>query len=116
MHLILLAWARGLTTPVDTWGPPPPLDRMTWLFLELNAYDIDVRVADEGRGPLAPLIRPHEVVEDGWVMQDTRVTVTAALVHHPPVTPAFAYRFDAAGRSNARALPLRALRRPGGDG
>ena len=32
-------------------------------------------------------------------MQDENVKVTAALVHHPPVVPAFAYRFDAADRS-----------------
>jgi ribonuclease BN (tRNA processing enzyme) len=30
---------------------------------------------------------------------DERVRVTAALNHHPPVVPSFAYRFDTAGRS-----------------
>ena len=46
-NLILLAWAAGLDG-VDTWGPPP-LARMTQLFFEMNASDIDVRVANEGR-------------------------------------------------------------------
>jgi ribonuclease BN (tRNA processing enzyme) len=32
-------------------------------------------------------------------MQDDAVKVTSALVDHPPVKPAFAYRFDAADRS-----------------
>jgi ribonuclease BN (tRNA processing enzyme) len=32
-------------------------------------------------------------------MRDGRVRVTAALVEHPPVTPAFAYRFDCPDRS-----------------
>jgi ribonuclease BN (tRNA processing enzyme) len=32
-------------------------------------------------------------------MQDERVRVTAALVNHPPVVPALAYRFDAPDRS-----------------
>jgi ribonuclease BN (tRNA processing enzyme) len=32
-------------------------------------------------------------------MQDENVRVTATLVDHPPVVPAFAYRFDAADRS-----------------
>ena len=32
-------------------------------------------------------------------MQDERVKVTAALVEHPLVTPAFAYRFDGPDRS-----------------
>ena len=32
-------------------------------------------------------------------MQDANVKVTSALVKHPPVSPAFAFRFDAADRS-----------------
>ena len=32
-------------------------------------------------------------------MEDGNVRVTAALVHHPPMVPAFAYRFDGADRS-----------------
>ena len=51
--LILLAWASGLRTRVDTWGPPP-LARMTDLFFEMNAADIDARTTDEGRPPLQP--------------------------------------------------------------
>jgi ribonuclease BN (tRNA processing enzyme) len=72
---------------------------MTRLFLEMNAYDIETRIADEGRVPLAPLIHVHELTEGGVVMQDEHVKVTSALVRHPLVTPAFAYRFDAADRS-----------------
>lgn len=97
-NLILLAWAAGLRTRVDAWGPPP-LERMTRLFFEMNAYDIDTRIADEGRAPLVPLVSVHELTGDGVVMQDENVKVTAALVVHPEVTPAFAYRFDAADRS-----------------
>jgi ribonuclease BN (tRNA processing enzyme) len=97
-NLILLAWTAGLRTPVDTWGPPP-IEKMTRLFLETNAYDIQARIADEGRVPLAPLVHVHEVRSGGPVMRDENVRVTAALVHHPPVVPAFAYRFDAGDRS-----------------
>ena len=97
-NLIWLAWAAGLKTRVDTWGPPP-LARMTQLFFEMNAADIDVRIADEGRVPLVPLVSVHELTRPGVVMQDDNVKVTAALVSHPPVAPAFAYRFDASDRS-----------------
>jgi ribonuclease BN (tRNA processing enzyme) len=97
-NLLLLAWAAGLRTRVDSWGPPP-LEEMTRLFFQLNAYDINTRIADEGRVPLVPLVHPHEIRADGVVLKDERVTVTAALVPHPPVTPAFAYRFDSADRS-----------------
>jgi ribonuclease BN (tRNA processing enzyme) len=97
-NLIWLAWAAGLRTQVDAWGPPP-LERMTRLFFEMNAYDIETRIANEGRVALAPLVHVHERTEGGLVMKDENVTVTAALVDHPPVVPAFGYRFDAADRS-----------------
>jgi ribonuclease BN (tRNA processing enzyme) len=97
-NLILLAWTAGLSSRVDTWGPPP-LARMTQLFFEMNASDVDVRVANEGRPPLAPLVHVHELRLGGTVMSDETMTVTAALVDHPPVVPAFAYRFDARDRS-----------------
>jgi ribonuclease BN (tRNA processing enzyme) len=97
-NLIWLAWAAGLHTRVDAWGPPP-LAKMTKLFFEMNAYDIRARVANEGRVPLAPLVHVHELTDGGSVMRDDNVRVTAALVHHPPVVPAFGYRFDTADRS-----------------
>ncbi len=67
-NLVLLSWASGLVTNVDTWGPPP-LTKMTELFLAMNAYDIDIRIRDEGRVPLAPLIHPHELTQGAVVMQ-----------------------------------------------
>lgn len=97
-NLLLLAWTAGLRTRVDTWGPPP-LATMTHLFFDMNAYDINTRIADEGRISLVPLVHVHEVNDGGFVMQDDNVRVTSVIVHHPPVTPAFGYRFDASDRS-----------------
>jgi ribonuclease BN (tRNA processing enzyme) len=97
-NLLLLAWTAGLRARVDTWGPPP-LRKMTKLFLKMNAYDVKTRIADEGRIPLVPLIHVHEVTAGGRVMQDENTRVTAVLVDHPPVVPAFAYRFDTSNRS-----------------
>jgi ribonuclease BN (tRNA processing enzyme) len=97
-NLIWLAWASGLNTRVDTWGPPP-LDQMTKLFFQMNAYDIETRIANEGRVPLVPLVHVHELRAGGEVMRDDNVRVTAVTVDHLPVVPAFGYRFDAADRS-----------------
>ena len=97
-NLLWLAWTAGLSTRVDAWGPPP-LARMTKLFFEMNAAETAIRIADEGRRPIEPLVHVHERSAGGLVMQDDSVRVTAALVNHPPVVPAFAYRFDAADRS-----------------
>lgn len=97
-NLIYQAWAGGLRTRVEAYGPPP-LEEMTERFLELNEYDIETRIADEGRVPLASLIRANEISKGGLVMEDENVRVTSALVEHPPVEPSFAYRFDSADRS-----------------
>jgi len=96
--LISLAWAAGLQSRIDTWGPPP-LEKMTALFFEMNASDIEARIADEGRVPLAPLVHVHELSAGGAVTQNDRVKVTATIVNHPPFALAFAYRFDTADRS-----------------
>jgi ribonuclease BN (tRNA processing enzyme) len=96
--LFLLGWAANLTTPVDAFGPPP-LVEMTARLLDAYRFDIELRMADEGRVPLAPLIRPHEITEPGAVFKDDRVRVTAALNQHPPIRYSFAYRFDTADRS-----------------
>jgi ribonuclease BN (tRNA processing enzyme) len=97
-NLLLLAWTAGLRTHVDTWGPPP-LASMTEHFFAMNDYDIKTRIADEGRVPLAPLVSVHEISAGGLVVDDGGVKVTAALVDHPPVVPAFGYRFDTPDRS-----------------
>jgi ribonuclease BN (tRNA processing enzyme) len=97
-NLMLLAWTAGLQTRLDSWGPPP-LARMTQAFFEMSAADIEARMADEKRTPLRPLVRAHELRAGGHVMEDQRVRVSAAVVHHPPMALAFAYRFDTPDRS-----------------
>ena len=97
-NLLLLAWGDNMTTPVDTWGPAP-IEKMTRLFFEMNAPDLSVRERDEGRPPLARLVHAHDVREGGPVMKDDLVTVTCAVVDHPLMPIALAYRFDCPDRS-----------------
>jgi len=97
-NLIYNAWVSGFKGKIDSYGPPP-LEKMTKLFFEMNAYDINIRIPDEGRPPLAPMVVPHEITQPGLVMHDENVKVTSALVNHPPVVPAFAFRFDMPDRS-----------------
>jgi ribonuclease BN (tRNA processing enzyme) len=96
--LMYNAWVSGFKGRIDTYGPPP-IEKITKLFLETNAYDINIRIPDEGRPPLEPMIHPHEFSKGGLVVETENVKVTAALVNHPPVEPAFAYRFDTPDRS-----------------
>lgn len=97
-NLVFLAWGSGLKTPVHIYGPPH-IRRMMDDFLDMNSIDIAARTREEGRPPLKPLIYAHEFDKDGVVLQDDKVKVTAALVDHLTVKPAFAYRFDTKDRS-----------------
>ncbi|MGH9349042.1 MAG: MBL fold metallo-hydrolase, partial [Vicinamibacterales bacterium] len=96
--LFLLGWTAGLSAPVDTYGPPPLVEMTRHLF-DAYTFDIDLRIADEGRPPLVPLVRPHEITAGGEIFKDDRVRVTAVLNDHPPIAHSFAYRFDTADRS-----------------
>lgn len=96
--LLLLAWTSGLRATVGVWGPPP-VARMTDQFFAMQADEIATRIADEGRVPLRPLVEAHDVQSAGVLFDQGGVRVTSALVQHPPVTPAHAYRFDTSDRS-----------------
>ena len=96
--VIYNAWAAGLRTPVDAYGPPG-LDAATRAFFDFMKEDIEIRIPDEGRPDLRKLVAVHEIAGNGAVMRNADVTVTAQLVRHPPWKHAYAYRFDAADRS-----------------
>jgi ribonuclease BN (tRNA processing enzyme) len=96
---VLLGWVQGLPSPVRAFGPPP-LKQMTGDFLRAYKATIDFWVADL---KVKPLVSPDvkEVSVPGAVMRDETVKVAAAIVQHPPVRPALAYRFDFQDRSIA---------------
>jgi ribonuclease BN (tRNA processing enzyme) len=96
--LLVLAWGAGLNSAVDLHGPPP-LQQIVRHSLAASRFDLAARMREEGRGRLDPLVRVHERSSAGLVYEDPRVKVTSALVDHYTVKPAFAYRFDTAGRS-----------------
>ena len=97
-NLIYDGWAAGLRTPVDAYGPAP-IKTITEAYWQLNRFDIETRIADEGRIDLRKLVSAHEFSAPGLVMQNADVKVTAARVRHPPIKEAYAYRFDCADRS-----------------
>ena len=96
--LIYSAWAGGLREPIDVWGPPP-LQALIDNFFKSMSYDIDIRIEDEGRVDPRKLVRVHEFEAPGTVFEVGQVKVSAAKVRHPPLTHAYAYRFDTPGRS-----------------
>lgn len=98
--LFLTGWvgAAGRKVPLEVWGPSGTVEMMSALE-KAFAFDIHVRRdVDEKFSPEGIKTRAHDVTE-GVVFDDAGVKVTAFLVDHSPVTPAFGYRIDYAGRS-----------------
>jgi ribonuclease BN (tRNA processing enzyme) len=94
--LVHTAWTAGLKTPVAIWGPAG-LDLYWEGFLASMKADIDLRIEDEGRPDLRQLVTLH-VIDEGEVMRQGKVSVSALRVEHPPLIDCFALSFRTAER------------------
>lgn len=97
--MLVLGWIGGMQQTVRAYGPPP-LTQMTGDYLRSAKTTIDFWAEDFHIPPLS-MIETHELPQAGPVVQDDNVKVTSVLVQHPPVTPAYGYRFDFRDRSIA---------------
>ena len=82
------------TTNIDVWGPAGTQNMLSHLA---QAYQFDLAVRKHLPPTQAALV-PHEI-EAGPVFARNGVAVSAFLVDHGIVTPAFGYRIDYGGRS-----------------
>ena len=82
-NLAYNAWAAGLSTPIHSFGPKG-LEAMTQTYWELNRFDIETRIADEGRPDLRKLLIAKDITSDGVVLETADVKVTAFRTPHPP--------------------------------
>lgn len=92
-NLAYNAWATGLKTPIHAFGPKGT-EAMTTAYWEVNKFDIDTRIADEGRPDLRKLLIAKDINADGVVFKTDDVTVTAFRTPHPPIVDNFAYKFE----------------------
>lgn len=92
-NLLLLSWAAGRRNVIDAYGPPP-LEKMTRLFAEMNEWDIELRQAEEHRPDFASLVRAHDFKGEGMIYSDENVKVSAFLVEHYGAKPAYGFRFQ----------------------
>src|SRR6201996_9145900 len=92
-NLFYNAWAAGLSTPIHSFGPKG-IEAMTKAYWELNKFDVDTRIEDEGRPDPRPLLIARDIAEDGVVLQTPDVKVTAFRTPHPPIVDNFAYKFE----------------------
>lgn len=89
--LLHTAWTSGLKTKVRVYGPEGIVGYWAG-FQAALAYDIHLRVVDDGRVPLADLVEVITISEGDVPFGGLRVRALA--VNHPPVNFAYAYRFD----------------------
>jgi ribonuclease BN (tRNA processing enzyme) len=93
-NLVYNAWATGLSTPIHSFGPKG-IEAMTRTYFDLNKFDIETRIDDEGRPDLRKLLIARDITDDGVVLHTADVKVTAFRTPHPPITDNFAYKFEA---------------------
>jgi len=98
-HLLITRWITGQNTPFEVWGPAGTKRQMEKLLDYLD-WDIEVRRKHMHATRPRPEVRVTEI-EEGTLMEVGGVTVSAFLVEHDPVKPAFGFRFDGGGRSIA---------------
>ena len=91
-NFVYNAWASGLSTPIRSFGPKG-LEQMTKTYWELNKFDVETRIADEGRPDPRLLLVAKDIEAVGEVLKTDDFTVTAFRTPHPPITDNFAYKF-----------------------
>lgn len=94
-HLVITRWIVGQNAPLEIWGPAGTR-RQVEKLLDYLAWDIEVRRAHMHERP-PPEVRVTEI-EEGKIFEAGGVTVSAFLVEHDPVKPAFGFHFDGGGR------------------
>lgn len=90
--LLYNSWIAGLRTPIDVYAPIG-LKTLLTKYWESNAYDLGIRIADEGRQDPRRLVIAHEYSE-GSILTNPDVKVSALRNIHPPVKESYALKFD----------------------
>lgn len=97
-ELLISPWAQGRGTPLFVWGPAGTRSMME-KFQDALAFDIHMRRDVDEKFPADGARVVATDIKEGVVYQSSGVTVTAFLVNHGPVAPAYGYRVDYQGHS-----------------
>lgn len=98
--ILLTGWTSGRKVPLRVWGPSGTKEMMNNL-LQAFAFDIHIRRDVDEKFPSEGIVVAPTDIQEGVVYEHNGVSVTAFLVDHGPVKPAFGYRVDAGGHSVA---------------
>lgn len=103
--------AKTSPKPISEHSPTPGTVETFTRLVEANATDLNERILDSLRPSPLDMFQPQDIVlpkgigfepnenpapqmDPFVVYEDSRVRVSAILVEHPPMAPAFGYRFD----------------------
>jgi len=96
--LWLTGWVMGRTVPLRVWGPAGTSEMISHLQ-QAYSFDVHIRRDVDEQLPAEGVSIQSREVEQGVVYEERGVRVTAFLVDHGLVKPAFGYRVDFAGHS-----------------
>jgi ribonuclease Z len=96
--LWLTGWLRGRTIPLQVSGPEGTKEMMAHLE-QAYQFDIHIRRDVDEKMPAQGVVVAAKDIEQGVVYQSDGIKVTAFLVDHGLVKPAFGYRVDYGGHS-----------------
>jgi len=114
METVFALPGRPTTEPavINPSNPTPGTEDMTGYLYQAFATDLNDRMRDNGKPDIRSLVQAHDIrlpaipgfgspnqtpqpaMEPFKIYEDDRVRVSATLVYHAPVWPAFAFRFD----------------------
>ena len=96
--LWLSGWLLGRSKPLPIWGPQGT-SSMARHLAQAFAFDIRIRQAAPDPLPAKAVEIDAKEIEQGEIYNDGSTRVSAFLVDHGTVKPAFGYRVDSTGHS-----------------
>ena len=96
--LWLSGWFLGRSKPLPIWGPPGTRS-MAEHLVQAFGFDIRIRQAPPDPLPAKSVEIDAKEIEQGEIYNDGLQRVSAFLVDHGTVKPAFGYRVDCGGHS-----------------
>jgi ribonuclease Z len=96
--LWLSGWFLGRSKPLPIWGPPGTRS-MAEHLVQAFGFDIRIRQATPDPLPAKGVEIDAKEIEQGEIYNDGLTRVSAFLVDHGTVKPAFGYRIDSVGHS-----------------
>ncbi|TLP48271.1 MBL fold metallo-hydrolase [Cohaesibacter sp. CAU 1516] len=89
--LLHTAWTAGLKKPLTVWGPDG-LAHYWEKFLDSMAFDIELRVRDEGRPDLASLVTIERLAQGCFSFNG--LLIETMLNVHPPIEESYALKIS----------------------